>query len=137
MSNFLIKFSKIKHNIIVKKDKLKLFLFLIFSVVIGIINGIFGGGGGMLCVPVLKWLLKLDDKTSHATTVLIMAIISVPTLVVYITTLHFDFISVIFVTIGVIIGGCIGSKLLKKLSNNTINLTFIILMFLASLKMIF
>jgi len=104
---------------------------------IGAINGVFGGGGGMLCVPLLKWLLKLDDKSSHATTVLIMAIISVPTLVVYITTLPFDLTSVLFVTLGVVVGGFIGSKLLKKLSNSTINIFFILLMFLASLKMIF
>ena len=119
------------------KNKTRLILFLVFSMVIGAINGIFGGGGGMLCVPLLKWLLKLDDKSSHATTVLIMAIISVPTLIVYITTLPFDLTSVTFVTLGVVVGGFIGSKLLKKLSNDTINIAFIILMFLASLKMIF
>ena len=132
----MINCAKNKHNKIVK-NKTRLILFLVFSMVIGAINGIFGGGGGMLCVPLLKWLLKLDDKSSHATTVLIMAIISVPTLIVYITTLPFDLTSVTFVTLGVVVGGFIGSKLLKKLSNDTINIAFIILMFLASLKMIF
>lgn len=91
----------------------------------------------MLCVPVLKWLLGLEDKESHATTILIMSLISVPTLIVYITTLPFDLISVLFVSLGVVIGGFIGSKLLKNLSNDTINIAFIILMFLAGLKMVF
>ena len=91
----------------------------------------------MLCVPLLKWLLKIDDKSSHATTILIMAIISVPTLIVYITTLPCDVGSIFFVTLGVVIGGFVGAKLLKKLTNTTINFVFILLMFLASLKMIF
>lgn len=91
----------------------------------------------MLCVPILKLLLNLEDKEAHATTVLIMAIISVPTLIIYITTLQLNLLHAIFVTIGVIIGGFIGTKLLKKLSNDSINVAFIILMFLASLKMLF
>ena len=91
----------------------------------------------MLCVPVLKWILGLNDKESHATTILIMAIISVPTLIVYITTLPFNLGSVFFVSFGVVVGGFIGSKLLKKLSNDTINIAFIILMFLAGFKMVF
>ena len=128
--NFLI-----KHNKNVKKDA-KLVLFLLSSIIIGIINGIFGGGGGMLCVPVLKLMLDLEDKEAHATTVLIMAIISVPTLIIYITTLPVNWGSTALVTLGVVIGGFVGSKLLKKLSNNTINIAFIILMFLASLKML-
>ena len=119
-----------------KRDT-KLTLFLLSSIAIGIINGIFGGGGGMLCVPILKLLLGLEDKEAHATTVLIMAIISVPTLIIYITTLPLNLLNAILVTIGVVIGGFVGSKLLKKLSNNTINIAFIILMFLASLKMLF
>lgn len=119
------------------KKNSKLALFLLSSIVIGIINGIFGGGGGMLCVPILKIFLDLEDKEAHATTVLIMAIISVPTLIIYITTLPVNWGNTTLVTLGVVVGGFVGSKLLKKLSNNTINIAFIILMFLASFKMLF
>ena len=124
------------HNKIVKKEK-KLVLFLLSSIFIGLINGLFGGGGGMLCVPILKLFLDLEDKQAHATTVLIMAIISVPTLVIYITTLPLNWANTIFVTLGVVIGGFIGSKLLKKMSNTAINLAFITIMFLAGFKLIF
>lgn len=91
----------------------------------------------MLCVPILKLFLDLEDKEAHATTVLIMAIISVPTLIIYITTLPVNWANTAIVTFGVIIGGFVGSKLLKKLSNETINIAFIVLMFLAGVKMLF
>ena len=38
---------------------------LIFGVVIGFINGFFGGGGGMIVVPVLYYIFKLPEKVSH------------------------------------------------------------------------
>lgn len=118
-------------------NKLKLLLFFVSSAIVGIINGIFGGGGGMICVPLLKLLLGLNDKQSHASSVLVMAIISIPTIVVYITTQTFNWGNVIMLTIGVLIGGLIGTKLLKDLNNETINIIFIFLMFSAGIKMLF
>ncbi len=116
---------------------LKLILFIISAVAVGFINGMFGGGGGMLCVPLLKMFLNLDDKKAHASAVLVMAIISIPTLIIYITTIPINWASAIFLTIGVVIGGIIGGALLKKMKNDVINIIFIIIMFVAGIKMIF
>ena len=38
----------------------------------GLINGIFGGGGGMIVVPMLVHLLKCLPKKAHATAILII-----------------------------------------------------------------
>ena len=91
----------------------------------------------MLCVPLLKILLDLNDKQAHATTVLVMAIISIPTLIVYITVQSFSLVNAIFLTLGVFIGGIIGSKILNKISNQALNIIFIAIMFFAGIKMIF
>ena len=91
----------------------------------------------MICVPILKFLLGLEDKKSHATTVFIMAIISIPTLVVYITSISFNFLNALLLSFGVLVGGLIGSQLLKKLNNETLNIIFILLMFISGIKMIF
>ena len=49
-----------------KRDKRK----AIFSGgLTGFINGFFGGGGGMVCVPVLTGALKLSQKQAHATAI--------------------------------------------------------------------
>ena len=37
----------------------------------GLVNGLFGGGGGMIVVPMLTGLLKRDPKRAHATALII------------------------------------------------------------------
>lgn len=91
----------------------------------------------MLCVPIFKYFLNLEDKKAHATAVLVMAIISIPTLIVYITTIQFNFLQTFYLTIGVLAGGLIGAKLLKTLNNQTINIIFIAIMISAGIKMLF
>ena len=118
-------------------ENLKCYLFILSSIFVGIINGLFGGGGGMLCVPILKFFLDLEDKEAHATAVFIMAIISIPTLIVYITSISFNFFQTFSLTIGVLVGGLIGAKLLKTLNNKTINILFIAVMIIAGVKMLF
>ena len=120
------------------KDKRKsLFLFLFFGLVLGFINGLLGGGGGMLCVPILKAFLNLPDKQAHATSVLTTSLLSIATLVVYITTLNVNFTYVPLLSIGVLVGGIFGSILLKKFSDKTINIIFIFVMFIAGIKCVF
>ncbi len=118
-------------------NKLNYFLFFLLSISVGLINGFFGGGGGMLCVIALKKLLNLSDKESHATTVLIMSIICLPTLAVYLSTLDYQFSSLLFVTIGALVGGVFGASLMTKISDKTLNLLFVIILFLSGIKMLF
>ena len=117
--------------------KHKILIFFLSSCFVGIINGIFGGGGGILCIPVLKNLLNFDEKHAHSTAVLIMSIISIPTLIIYLSTLTFSWGEVMLVTVGSLVGGIIGSKLLGVFSNKTINILFIIVLILSALKMFF
>ncbi len=116
------------------RPKTKLIIFFILSGVVGAINGIFGGGGGILCIPIFKKLLGLPEKQAHATAVLVMSIISIPTLIIYLTTLHFEVSRLIFVTLGALIGGLIGAKLLGKLSDKTLNILYILVLVLSAVK---
>ncbi len=52
-----------------KKAKLKLALTGAAS---GLVNGFFGGGGGMVLLPLLRGWLKLDDRHAFATSVAVM-----------------------------------------------------------------
>lgn len=119
------------------RKNFKLFLFYFSSVFVGIINGIFGCGGGILCVPILKNTLGLTDKEAHASSVLVMALVSIPTFFVYAFKTQFDIKTFFLVTLGVIVGGILGSKLLKKLNNNVINMIFIIITIFAGSKILF
>ena len=49
--------------------KLKL---LVTGAVTGVLNGFFGGGGGMALVPLLRGWIKLEDASAFATSVAVM-----------------------------------------------------------------
>jgi len=103
---------------------------------IGIVNGIFGAGGGMLAVPALSFIGGLDDKHSHATAIAIILPLCLISTIVYALRSSFDFGIVIPTVIGVFIGGIIGALLLKKISNGMLGFIFYGLMIFSGIKMI-
>ena len=118
------------------QDKKQFFIVAICGMAIGVLNGLFGGGGGMLCVPILNKIFNLDQKQSHATAIFIMLPISITSTIVYITTMPFDFFKYIWLILGVVLGGLIGGKLLNNTKNDTISLVFAIVMLAAGIKML-
>jgi len=86
----------------------------IFAVMVGFVNGFFGGGGGLICVPTLEKVYKLDTKTAHATTVSIMLPLSIISSIIYIVHSKMNIFNTLAVTIGSVIGGLIGAFALKK-----------------------
>ena len=59
--------------------------YVLSGLAIGVINGFFGGGGGMVCVPILENALKLDNKRSHATALAVMFPFCIASGIVYLT----------------------------------------------------
>ncbi len=108
------------------KSSYKKILFFVGVIIVGFINGFFGGGGGIVCVPILKHILNCEDKQAHATTVFVMVLQSIPTLIVYITGISIKFFVSAFVVLGALIGGFIGSLMLNKIKNETLNILFIL-----------
>ena len=123
------------HNKIMdKKDNF--LLFFLCAGAVGVVNGLFGGGGGLFCVPILKSLMDMDDKTAHSNTVFIMAIISLPTLIIYLFSLEYSMSCNILVSIGSLIGGSFGNFFLSKISNRLLNVLFIIVIILSGIKIL-
>ena len=103
----------------------------------GVVNGVFGGGGGMIVVPMLAKLLKYQEKQAHATAILIILPLSIVSGLLYFVFGNFNFSTGLPVVIGVLIGGVLGAFLLSKLSSKWIMLIFSIIMALAGGKMLF
>ena len=151
MSNFILRksffFSKIfktTQNIVMEKQKNcektvkgKGVLSVLFGSLTGLINGLFGGGGGMIVVLVLEKLLKLSPKNSHATAVFIILPLSIISGILYLTFGSFEVKSGLLVMGGVIFGGVAGAFALKKLSNKWLIAIFSLLMAVAGFKLIF
>lgn len=105
------------------------------GVIVGFISGFFGGGGGMIAVPILSKVLKLDTKQSHASAIFVILPISIASGIVYIINNGFNLTNSWYIILGVVVGGIIGATLLKKLSSKVIQIIFVIVMFVAGIYM--
>lgn len=91
---------------------------------VGFVNGFLGAGGGMLLVPFLTLLLKMESKVAHSTAVFVIAPICLISGITYIIKGVIDWNILLPVAIGTLIGGVVGTFLLKKFSSDIINIIF-------------
>ena len=103
---------------------------------VGLANSIFGGGGGMIAVPMLQ-TVGLDEKRAHATAILLILPVSLLSFLFYAWKGLYDISVLIPTAIGVTAGGVLGAKLLGKLPVKTVNFIFAILQVAAGIFMIF
>ena len=109
---------------------------IIAGLLTGILNGLFGGGGGMVLVPMLTKLMGEDTKKAHATAILIILPMSIVSGIFYAAFGSFDLDIGIPVMIGVVAGGIAGALLLKKISSKSVTAIFYVVMAIAGLKML-
>ena len=117
-------------------DKKQKFLRVLTGVLTGLANGFFGGGGGMILVPMLEKVMGYQEKKAHATAILIILPVSVVSATVQIIKGNFKMPAGVFVSIGVLIGGLIGAFLLKKTKNKALNYIFSVVMMVAGIKLL-
>ena len=102
----------------------------------GAINGILGGGGGMIVVPMLVWLFAMKQKNAQATAVLIMIATSVGASIGYFKYMSGNWMTLLYVAIGAIVGTVVGAIVLKKAKNEWLEIAFAFLMTSAGILMI-
>ena len=119
-----------------KDKKMNLFA-IITGLIAGLVNGVFGGGGGMIVVPMLTNLLKCKQKLAHATAILIILPLSIVSGLFYAAFGDFNLRVGLPRGLGVIVGGIVGALLLKKLSSKIVVVLFSVLMAAAGVKMLF
>ena len=102
----------------------------------GLINGFFGGGGGMICVPILQKIAFLNQKQSHASAIFVILPLSIVSSAVYFFNGFVDFFPLLSVSVGVVVGGIVGAILLKQLSSKTLQVIFVVIMLVAGVRLI-
>lgn len=117
--------------------KINVLLTVFFGALVGLVSGLFGGGGGMIAVPVLTGMLKKPQKVAHATALLVILPITIISSVLYSVFGNFDVKVVPLTTLGVILGGVLGAICLKKFSNSVVRIIFSIVMLAFGLRLIF
>ena len=120
-----------------KTGKKAVVLKLLAGAVCGFINGLFGGGGGMVVVPFLKYIVGYETERAHATTIAVILPLSVASGIFYTAFGEVKWKVAIPVTVGIIAGGIAGAFLLKKIKAKLITVIFSLTMAAAGVKMLF
>ncbi len=103
---------------------------------VGWANSLFGGGGGMLAVPMLQ-RTGLKEKVAHATAILLILPVSLLSFFFYAVKGLYDIEVLLPTAIGVTVGGFLGAKLLQKLPVHAVRLTFAFLQLAAGIFLFF
>lgn len=82
----------------------------------GLINGFFGGGGGMLLVPLLAGWCGLTRRKAFATSVAVIAPLCALSALIYWLRGSLELSSALPYLTGGLVGGFIGGKAFKNLS---------------------
>ncbi len=102
---------------------------------LGAVNGFFGGGGGMVAVPVLR-MLGYPGKEAHATAIFIIAPVCAVSALIYIIGGFVDMSVIIPAAAGNVVGGLIGAAFLGKLPKIWVEILFVAVMLAAGARML-
>ena len=109
----------------------------LFGGLIGLVNGLFGGGGGMIAVPVLVKFLGKKTRVAHATAIAVIFPVTVISAAGYLFRGGLGAPVGIPVSMGVTAGGVAGALLLSKLKTEKIKWIFALAMLFAGIRMLF
>ena len=101
------------------------------------ISGFFSSGGGLILVPYMTAILRMDEVKARATTIFCIFLMVVTSGLFYFNQNYIDFGIAIKCAIGGIIGGYIGSKVLWNVSKKFLQISFIVFLLYAGFKFIF
>jgi uncharacterized membrane protein YfcA len=94
------------------------------GVAAGFLSGLFGVGGGILVVPALVLVMKMDQRLAHGTSLAAVLPISVASLVGYAAASEVDWPVALFLAIGAVGGAVLGTKLLHVLPQRLLAFAF-------------
>ena len=90
------------------KSKSNIRNLIICGCAVGTANSVFGGGGGMLAVPLLEQT-GISSQKAHATAILVILPVSILTFILYAIRGIYDFSVLIPTALGVTVGGFLGA----------------------------
>ncbi len=104
--------------------------------VIGTINILLGAGGGMLTVPLYK-KMNMSQKQAQINAVATILPITIASAIIYIINGDVKISDSYIYLIPGLTGSIIGTFLIKKISNNVLNIVFSLFMIWAGLRLLF
>ena len=112
------------------------FKLISIGLITGLINGLFGSGGGIIVVPALTFLLNIDDHKAHATAISIILPLSIISTIIYFTKNSIPIKRALPISVGGILGSYIGAKSLNKIPVNVLRKIFGSIIIYTAIRMI-
>lgn len=120
-----------------KDNKKKLTIRMLMGAVMGLVNGFFGSGGGIIAVDSLE-RSGMEQEKAHATSLLVILPLSIVSGAVYLMNGSVEFDGQAWWLLGGgAAGGLIGAFLLGKLKSIWINGIFTLLILASGIRMVF
>lgn len=108
------------------------------GIVAGVLSGMVGLGGGIILIPALILILKLDQQTAQGTSIAIMLPpIGLFAVYNYYKAGYVNTPYAIVIAIAFMIGGYFGSSLALKLAPDTMRKVFSVVLLVIAIKMFF
>jgi uncharacterized membrane protein YfcA len=112
-------------------------LLVFVGIAAGFLSGVFGIGGGILIVPGLIYIGKMDSRRAHGTSLAAVLPISIASLVAYGRVGHVDWAVAAWLAAGAMTGAYIGTALLAVISKRKLAIVFSILLVVAGVRLFF
>ncbi len=103
----------------------------------GLVNGFFGGGGGMILVPMLVDKCGLDQRRAFATSVAIILPLCALSSAIYLLRGGLDVMAALPYLAGGLVGGFVGGKLFQNLNMDWLRRGFALLILYGGVKSLF
>lgn len=107
---------------------------LLAGTLAGLANGFFGGGGGMILVPLLTHRCGLDQRRAFATSVAVILPLCALSSVIYFFRGGLDLAAAFPYLVGGLLGGFLGGKLFKKLNMDWLRRVFALFILYGGVK---
>lgn len=89
---------------------------------VGIINGFFASCAGQILIFYYIFIIKKDSYKSRAVSIAVLSLVSIITAFGYAKFVKYSILKIIIIAIISIISGFIGSKIMKKIPPDILNL---------------
>lgn len=110
---------------------------LITGAVGGFLSGFFGVGGGIIMVPLLMMWVSFDQRRASATSLLAIIPTSLVGALTYAAQDQVNYLVAALVAVGAVVGAPFGSRLLRILPVAVIHWTFITMMVVEAVRLLF
>ena len=110
-------------------------LLILIGAIGGLLSGAFGVGGGIIMVPLLTTIAKLDQRRAAATSLIAIIPAGVVGTITYGLSGHVDLVAAVLIAAGGVAGSYIGTRLLHRLSIRWLRWLFIGMLLLVTVRL--